>query len=382
MQVPGPVAEPIEEVAASGVGQPDERGYFEMEPGTVPAAEPTHSTRRPINRAARDPILESRPHAPYEEVQRRKRNILILGIVLITVFFLPTCQANYRGGGMKLTFMNIEALFTSRVDAMTKFMMLYPLLAGIAVAVVAFKMTPPWRGIVLMLLGLAPVVVSLLDPATLNVFRSAGPDLGSIGITMFLFFLGGAGVFIGSRARWYRPQLTTAFIIGAIGGVMLIISFFVPTKGEMMIQAPFEMMDKSVMGGLGILIAFCLFIGAGVFCLINVPGRALSQASRLSGIAFRALVGATVIFPTTGMLAGMIAAMQRGGDITVGLAIIWMMLKIIAWFVGIFLLLPIGITDAMVDVPVTDPDGCSSCGYDLRGNSGGGVCPECGHVNW
>lgn len=383
MQVPVP--QPVaQETEIDDAGVPDERGHFETTPGAQIGDEPTRGIRRPSKRGSKDANLQSRPYPPSEEIDRRRRNIFILGIVLITVFFLPACQPDFsgRGSGMKLSFMNIEMLFESGVDAVTKFMMIYPLLAGIAVAVVAHKMVPPARGIVLAILGLAPIAINLLHAEAMDMFQFFGPGMGSIGVTVILLFLGMLGVFVGARVRWYRPGLTHAYIIGAIGALMLIFSFLIPMQGSMLIQAPFKMMDQSVMGGVGFLIAMGLFIGAGLFCLINVPGKSLPDASRFSGIAFRSLVGGSVIFPVTIMLAGLISAMQYSGGFAPAVGMMWTMLKIMTWLVATLLLLPMGVTDAMVDVPVTNPDGCSACGYDLRGNSGVGVCPECGHVNW
>ena len=85
-----------------------------------------------------DPVvLARRSHRPSTQAGRRRRNLLILGAVLVLSFFMPIVIRSGRPGERKVILPSIDVLIEDR-----ELLMLYPLLAGIAVMVLVAAPAP------------------------------------------------------------------------------------------------------------------------------------------------------------------------------------------------------------------------------------------------
>lgn len=345
--------------------------------------DPSHAIGLPARRLPRvDPLVEGRPFNGIDEVARRRRNIFLIGAMLAVGFLMPVLIPEIKGQfEWKLSFASIERLFDSTSTPWEKVMLVYPLAAGLGTMILAAAALPRLRGTVMMVLSIAPIVALFLEPDFKAAWQLYGPDVMDAGvISALLLLLGLGGVFIGSRTRFYRPSQTHAFLIGAIGGLAATIFWIIPIDGRPPIATPVEMFMTSIIGGIGAVIAVGLLIVSCVICLINTPNQHPARASKLGAVAFRCLCGFVVILPTTFTVVVAVEVFQFEGELFLVAGVVMGMAKAIAWLGGLLLLLPTGLTDVLIGQPVTDPNGCAACGYDLRASEDR-VCPECGHRN-
>ncbi len=347
----------------------------------APAPASSEEYKPRYRRRGVDPLLEGRPYDGAAEVDARRRSIVVVGIVLIAGFLMPACEPTGMGG-FEISFPNIAQLGSEFLGLTEKLMLLFPLMAGIGALALAATVLPPSRGIVLLVMGLVPVLVSFADSRVMSMFDDSmiGDSISQAGVMGLLLVAGSTGIYVGSRVRWYRPSKLYSYYFGLAGAVALLLFLCLPVGGTMLIVTPFQVIKESFFGGLGMLIAVGLLLTSAVLSLVNTPNQNPSGASRIASIAFRCLLGSWVIVPSTLILALVGQGLQMGAPMTFLLTIVLGFFKIALWIGGMLLLTPMGAVDIMLGQPITDPHACVQCGYDLRG-SRDRACPECGHQN-
>jgi len=341
-------------------------------------ADDTGDIPRPKRRPHSADKLPGRPYSGAEEIAVRRRNLVIVGILLIVAFIMPSCAPSGRGGS-EIVILNIQGLFEGRVPIALKVLLLHPLLAGI-VCCLAHLFTPLVRGWINIGMGILPIVLVFLAVPD-QVRDSLGETLsgtggaeGAIGfvLTVASFY----GIFIGCRLRWYRPEMTGAYVGAAIGAVAGLIMLVLPDArtGDIGLIAPFKVMEIDGVIGFGSLLWVAAMIAAAVVALLNTPGRPLAQASVRANIAFWIYMGGLIAVFTLVALRSM--GMGMGAEMAM---VIGIMIKFGIWFGATAMLVPMGVIDAVLGEPVAGAGLCAACGYDLRGVAGRS-CPECGHV--
>lgn len=325
--------------------------------------------------AARTMALRGRPFEPEREVKRRFAALMILGSMLIAGFLLPVFGAGPRGD-FRMEFVNLTALNQSP-NVMATVMMLYPIIAGILLLVIASSVEGPMRGVAMVFLGLVPVVYGVIEAVNSGVLRGfAIVPQGSILIAMIML-IGLYGVFIGNRARWYRPDCKPAYVFALIGGCCLLVVLMAPLGEKPVFIEVFSALQGNIALGIGIIIPIYMMIAAGVISVINSHAKPLPTASNLGGWAFRLLLGSWVI----GFIVFLaLQFMVQGLEVLELITVFSIALKGICWAGGILLLLPLGVTDMLIGNPALDFNACVKCGYDLRANADR-LCPECGTQN-
>jgi len=283
---------------------------------------------------------------------------VLLGLVILAGFFLPVLVG--RGDQAKPVVPNILLLGEERVPGIVKFILLYPGLAGISVIVLALATRGIGRAITLVVLGVIPFVVMLASADVRGVsgaMLSVAPS--SITAAMVLGLLAFLGLFVGSRARCFRPASLTAAIIGALGGGLYLVNLLLPlypsAMGSIALLRPLKLMelgDQALVVGLITLGAMACMIAASILCIVNVVQG--TRAQRLAHIAFRLFLTAIVLL----VGAELVPTFWRIGQVE-GVQVVASLLssvKGLLWLGGLFLLIPVGITDLVVSLgPVPAP---------------------------
>jgi hypothetical protein len=287
-----------------------------------------------------------------------------LGLALLAAFFLPVIGPDALGAGTRVLFINIEGLFqTDPSGGMLKVQLLYPLIAGVAVLVLAGNLPQMSRSVWLLVLGVMPFILLFSSAEVRRGFemgfeqmtQGRSPILGGvIGLIAF------AGLFAGSRARALRPSSAAAAVLGAVGGGMFILSLFLTTPaGEMSLVQPFTMLfgerprgmsagDSGVvvfMALVAIVHMLCL-IGSSILCLINASTTRTDAGPR-AALAFRLWVWSMLVL-LVGFSVGLVIALSEGVPAEAAMPAVTMIVKMLIWIAGLMLLALAGLTEVIV----------------------------------
>lgn len=339
---PGPAAAPPVPPAPSPAAAPP------LPPtSSVPPPAPAPGLWAPRARRARSPSYRG-------DEALRSRNILWLGIALLVGFLLPIVIP--FGGEVKVIFPNFLVLGEADAPFLVKFMCLYPGLAGIAVMLMAYGWGGVGRSITLMGLGLLPIALLMTDRDVQRGLGEMARVWGALGGAAALLGLFGImGVFAGSRARSFCPGSRSAAVVGAAGAGLYLLSLVIPTQMPGLRRSsttigliqPFELLGIQELATLGIaqIVSMALVIAASILCLLNA--REGGNAEPLARHAFRLLVGGFLISFVAGMFFGMTAGGGLPGEAIV--PVVFLLLKMVCWVMGILLLTPVGLTDLLVN---------------------------------
>jgi hypothetical protein len=309
--------------------------------------------------------------SPEKERAKRRRNIVILGVVLLLGFLLPILVPRFQSSRpydpdrisevtLKPKFVSFEAMAQEDMPGTAKFFILFPALAGITAVIVALVTDGRARGAILLALFALLVIVMLssrdVRVGFLEMARAMG---GRLGTFMILSTVAWLGIFVGSRSRWYRPGSTAAMVIGIVGGILYLVVEVLPVLpdavGTISLVAPFKLLGQKrmVIAGLGGVVQLGCLIAASIVCFVNVNLADQRRGQRLGRVAFRLLVGGAIAAGACFVLNGMVEA-GRNVEEHLGLFIfssLFNLAKFLAWVVGVLLLLPIGLTDLVVGPP-------------------------------
>ncbi len=326
-----------------------------------PVAPPAPPTRGP----------DAGPHAPHPDLsdssRRTSSGILWLGIALLIGAILPFKVSSPEGA---LWAFPTSLIFRpSLLRRIFEFMCLYFLLAGVAVMVLGAKAWGLGRSIPVLCLGLVPIFVLIGSEDARRLLGDLIHGLGEIIVgeerTMtvgsVITLLAWICILSGSRALHFRPGSLAAALLGVIGGGLYILTRFLPIAPEEMgvipILTPFRLLkdsDTVFLGG-GLILGQAFTLTASILCI--VAALRLRSSGKLWAAAFRWLIGGAAaalfgLFGTVFSLAG-----DLGGQGMVEILLLTLV-KCGASFIPLLLLIPVGVTDLMVNfVPVRTGDG-------------------------
>lgn len=229
-----------------------------------------------------------------------------------------------------------------------------------------------------------------------NVFyERLGLDFSEHAMTFPIFLVAWMGVILGAKARFYRIESMTAYIISLIGGLAAVLVWFIPDANGMPVVAAIDMMGNDLIGGIGILVMMAMMVGAGLLCFINTLGKRPSQMKRFSSLAATLMMVsiAVPVIPIWGKVAldefkddseravkrqkyvesqfgEMFSSYQTAArdkaldklekpiNAKIGVVCGWLMtgVKYVAWTGGLLVLIPLGLTEILCGTRERDDD--------------------------
>jgi hypothetical protein len=287
------------------------------------------------------------------EGPKRKRNIAILAGVLLLGALLPTVVQGRRH--VEVEFVTSTIFGQSTAPATLNALVFCSLLAGICCLGILRCDSVRLRGVLLAQLGIIPLLIAFTDNNIGDAFAAITQTAGNNAVIIQLMLtLGAVGLFVGARARWYRPTSATAYGVGLIGSIIYVLSLLIPAYPDEMGRT--KLFSPVMMVGLGgnLWFAFTQIvemlcgIAAAVVCGLNLPTRRGELVRLRAGLAFWLLVGGWLVG-----LIGAVTTMLFYADRLGGGAIAFLMiLKFGTMTVGLLLLLPFGLVDLMIgDTP-------------------------------
>jgi hypothetical protein len=275
-----------------------------------------------------------------------------LGIVLVAVGFLMPVLI-----GPRWVAPNIELLGEDTAPALVKFFALYPALAGILLIIVAQTGRGLLRPISLLVAGVIPIVLLLADPDVGGMMDKLGDQLsGSAMAQGLVALLGWAGLLAGSRALFYREENRDGLTIAMGGASLTLVALLIPVEmpgtGESIVGIifPFRLMAQVPLLGLGMLAQMGLTILACGFCFTLLKDR--EEARTVGHLVFIFLICAPIC-AIAGMLGQIIYA--GGLDREAFAVMLLISVKAVGYFLGLFLLIPVGLADLMVELAGAAP---------------------------
>ncbi len=182
--------------------------------------------------------------------------------------------------------------------------LLYPGIAGIGVALASCWLTPPFRGIVGAIIGLAFIVPLLLSSGSvksmvpymdrgLNIFQ---PELP---LVVLLFWTGWVTALFASMWRSLRPAYVAPYWIGVAGGMLILISWFSPlmtdsTNGSL-VSMMIPLFKTSLLPAIGLLLLLASQVVASVFCAFSTRGKIMESILNLNHYSIRLHIGGLVV---------------------------------------------------------------------------------------
>jgi len=308
------------------------------------------------------------------EEKKRKQNILTLGVFLIVGFLFPILvpEEGGRSGETQVCLLNIEGLFRPETNLAGVFVLLYPLLAGVGVILAATAVPTARRGLCLIGLGVLWPTILFIGAEIRAMFGDqmseslAGWDSMGLWVIMVMAFLGWLGLFVGTRTRAYRPSNSIAYGLGVTGALLHLITLIIPAKGAdfgtipLMLPLKLVANEKSVReaigfgdesstlaGGLFILVGMGLLVTTAVLCLMNSLRLDRSQARVRASQSFLCFIGGQVA-EILGVLI-LLFSLPTGPYGPPAGALVLGVIKSVLWFGCLALLLPVGVSDLIVE---------------------------------
>lgn len=115
-------------------------------------------------------------------------------------------------------------------------------------------------------------------------------DLDDHATSFMVFFVAWLGLVIGAKARYYRIESLSAYIISQIGAVAMFVFWFMPGQFGMPITAAIDALSNDKFLGVGLLLMMAMQLGAAVFCFMNTLGKKPSQMKRFSSTAIMLII--------------------------------------------------------------------------------------------
>jgi hypothetical protein len=302
-------------------------------------------------------------HEPSEDA--RRRGMIWLGVVVLIGFLMPLILVTWRE--TKVVFLNFEVFGRDEVPAGIKLFCLYPGIAGVVVILLAALSRGVARSAVVAGLGVLFVLllVVLEDEKGMGFFQGFfGEAPAGASASLLLFLLAFLGLFIGSRARCHRPASQVAAIIGIVGGILYGVNLLLPVlpeeAGTLQLIAPFKMIEHgresgAVIMAVGLLGMMACLISSSVLCILNIAHRPNAQG--IAQKAFLLLVLAFVVLGGAVLVSWVVAVSESSrpgrGD-RVGAELV-NLAKMVCWLAGMLLLIPVGLTDLLVNLTPPGP---------------------------
>jgi hypothetical protein len=268
---------------------------------------------------------------PFENTQERV--IFRIGVALLIALLMPILVPT-GWGESKLVFLNFLIFTEWGVPFELALFCLYPGIAGVVTIALAWLATGSARSCALIGIGVVGGIL-LLTMSPLAVY-----------LIIIIFALALMGLFVGSRARFFRPGSQAAAIIGTVGGILVLA--ILGTVGGIVLLAglvlpvlpgkagPFPVpAPGSLLGALGLLAMVGCLIASSILCIMNAVHGPNSR--RRAELAFLLLVA--------GCAALAISLLVALGEQPIGYFAAFLSLtKYGCWAAGLFLPVPVGVT--------------------------------------
>ena len=269
--------------------------------------------------------------------------MILLGVILLIGFVMPivTHQRDAE-------FINITIVGQDGAPMPVKVIFLAPGLAGIGLLMLQGFTKHPVRGIAVLFLASTPILAILSNLQTvrgLRMVQALVPDEAVLQmLAVFLgLFVAPVAMLVGVRSRGYRPDSPVAYWFGVVGAgawfIFLVIPALPAEAGSIFLMVPIKLINRDGAGGeaMGLLILMVCTSISAILCIVNRPSADIPKVRSQANLAFWTLVAGFIVF----MLC-------ISGQAIKNFPTFLGTIKYLCWFTGMFLLLPVGITDLVV----------------------------------
>jgi hypothetical protein len=237
--------------------------------------------------------------------------------------------------------------------------MVYPGAAALLALAFATLTVPPLRGLALAGLGLGLFIAMLAGGGLQAIGQGVklpGPMGQAARGTAALWMTSALAhlcLFVGLRARWYRPERAAAYLFGVLGAGLYILSLLMPVlpkelgTAALMMNVKMLVSGQALAMGIGMCLGIVCTLGAAVICILNRPAAPGQAAHRLAGRGFLLLV-LGVVAPAIGMAVSAQGGAPGGLPGTIVAAVVVTAVKMVVTFGGLAMLIPLGLTDMVV----------------------------------
>lgn len=315
-------------------------------------------------------------------VDPTKKILTVIGFGLLISYILPILS--FVSQSPRFIFFNIEAMSAGNLPKMVVFQLFYPLIAGLMAIVLAMIKRSGVRGFALVVIGIFPAIVLLIDADVRDFFGAIIklPNIVSIGLYVIIGTAATFFILAGAHASRGAPANRIAGFAAALGAALYVVAQCIPINGKFQIVETIKLLTSSdhTMMGLGFLsgviglISFILMMIIAVRCFQlllqggdNVRiGKSIILLWFLQ-IAIYGLLVLYILFSVPGNAdMGEVKVLYFWG-------IIMLLIKFLPWVFGLYLLIPLGIADfILLGSPVT-PGKTRTTGTGGTSNSGGGA---------
>jgi hypothetical protein len=294
--------------------------------------------------------------AEKEEYARRRRRVALLGLVLLIGFLLPVLVVRGWPRVPALRFPNFELVDMDRPYPPLVFLSLIPAAVGIGIVVLVFT-TRGWvRSLGLMVLGVVPLLVVVFYPQFCRDLSGVLYQKSGACWVLGLCYVGWVGAVVASRAVRYRPGARCGPLMGAVCGILFLIGLFVPVPPRwggwsMPLLFPLGLMRErdTFLTGValyGQVLALLGAAGSGLLMGLTRHESRREAASRWSfGCAALAAGALTLAVFCRAILV--LPWHERSWILMTGISGV---LKLACWLIPLFLVLPVGMADLLVDL--------------------------------
>jgi hypothetical protein len=270
-----------------------------------------------------------------------------IGGLLLVGFILPIIGP----GG--IYFLNLGALFEPGAPVGMRLFCLHPLVAGIAALCVANSRTLA-RPITLLVVGALALLIFAGSPDMLAQLSMGLPGKRMAIVRVMAEGLAILGMVVGSWVTSHRPYHRAGPIMGAIGSGLYLLLLFVPSEDPLSDKSTIPLIAsfKIVLSGPGMakliglagVAQLVMMVWAAVLCFRIAATQ--EPSDEMARNAFRLVIGAFAVSVGAVLLLGLLS-LGSSGACGLGLVIV---AKMIAWFAGLLMLLPVGLADLIVKV--------------------------------
>ncbi len=332
----------------------------------ITPSEPVHVPSAPSSTPSAA-LSVLRVSASRDEFRRRRNRIIAVGVLLILSFLLPVCiRHGYYHDSGELEFVNITGLIEHPRPDIVSFMLLWPLLAGIGIILLAMYARGRVRPWALLALGFFPLLVLFGSLEGLRRFMEMF-RLESLALNLFMLFsaLGPLTLFVGSRARWYRPDYRPAAHVAFVGALVSILLLFVPqpftapnshrTYFSIPFLNPFALLrdSETLLQGITSFLAMACLISATVLVLCSCLAKPARFTRQRAWIVSALLIAGWCI-SFVGILA---FVFNQGADSDSGFARLMFIVKFATWGFGLLFIVLVAFVDLLVTLASVPSDG-------------------------
>ncbi|NIA14041.1 MAG: hypothetical protein GWP08_08165 [Nitrospiraceae bacterium] len=333
----------------------------------VPSSTPTPPTAPAEPVPAPDAITTA--HAPVDPVPSAKvaqpvsfsspledygkRYGLIWGILLSAAAIFPVLIAEGGPGHWRLYWPNFQLLAQSTVPGSMKFLMLLPLLAGIAMCVISQLLRGYARALTLIGIGLF-MWISILGSEVWTAKVLLGAFVPALGamidyVICLMFIL--AAMFVGFRLQNTNPGTLAGRLAAGISGGILLLMLVLPVlpveAGSLFLTLPFDAMGQHLGLGLILLLQLLAFIALGIMGCTTFQ-KSISANRLVSATASWILLLTIFILPLL-YYEVLFDGFRRGGSASGAIAVfggpvLWT-IKTELWLIGVMAPVVIGVLD-------------------------------------